>query len=51
MSEKIVVKVNGKNIPLTEFPSEFMINTIKGMLGSLKGVDEIKNFEIYFSKE
>ena len=43
------VKVNGKNIQLNEFTSEFIKNTIAGMLKSLKGVDEeIENVEITF---
>jgi len=44
--EKISIKVNGKQIPLTEFPAEFIINTITGMLKSLKGVKDIKNIQI-----
>lgn len=46
--EDIIIKVNGKQIPLTEFPSEIIKNTICGMLKTLKGVDEIKNVEIIF---
>ena len=46
--EKISVKVNGQEIPLTEFPTEIITNTICGMLKSLKDVDEIKNVEIKF---
>ena len=46
--EKISVKVNGQEIPLTEFPTELIVNSICGMLRSLKGVDEIKNVEIKF---
>ena len=46
--EKISVKVNGKEIPLTEFPAEFIVNSICGMLRSLKNVDEIKKVEIQF---
>jgi len=43
------VKVNGKNIQLNEFTSEFIKNTIKGMLKSLKGIDEeIEKVEINF---
>jgi len=45
--EKISIKVNGKQIPLTEFPSDFIRNTIIGMLKSLKGVKDIKKVEIY----
>ena len=45
---KITLKVNGKLIPLTEFPADIMINSICGMIKSLKGVDEIKKVEISF---
>ena len=47
--KEIKLKVNGKDIALTEFPKDFIINTICGMLKSLKGVDEIKDVEICFS--
>ncbi len=45
---KISIKVNGKEISLTEFPTEIITNTLCGMMKSLKGVDEIKNVEIKF---
>ena len=45
MSE-INIKVNDKNVSLSEFPAEFIINSICGMLKTLKGVDEIKEVEI-----
>jgi molybdopterin-guanine dinucleotide biosynthesis protein B len=44
----MVIKVNGEPIPLSEFPTEFIKNTVCGMLKSLKGVDEIKDVEISF---
>ena len=47
---KLKIKVNDKNIPLTEFPENFIQNTLFGMLKSLKGVDEIENFEINYRK-
>ena len=47
--DDINIKVNGKQIPLTEFPSDIIISTICGMLKALKGVDEIKDVEIRFS--
>jgi hypothetical protein len=47
---ELIIKVNGNQIPLTEFPTEFIKNTITGMLQSLKGVDEIKEVEIFFKK-
>ena len=43
---QINLKVNGKNVPLSEFPAEMMINTIHGMIKALKGVDEIETVEI-----
>jgi molybdopterin-guanine dinucleotide biosynthesis protein B len=46
--KKISIKVNGKQIPLTEFPADFITNTITGMLKSLKGVKEINKVEINF---
>ena len=46
--EEISVKVNDQEIYLTEFPTEFIKNTICGMLKSLKSVDEIKKVEIKF---
>ena len=44
--EKISIKVNGKQIHLTEFPADFIRNTITGMLKSLKGVEKISRVEI-----
>jgi len=46
--EKINIMVNGKDIVLTEFPSELIVSTICGMLKPLKGVNKIKNVEIKF---
>ena len=43
------ILVNGKNIPLTEFPKDFIKSTILGMLTPLKGVEDIKDVEIKFS--
>jgi len=48
--EKVIVKINGKQIPLTEFPSEFIKRTIIGMISPLKGVNKIKKVEIYFKQ-
>lgn len=46
--QKTIIKVNGKKIPLSEFPEEFIKNSVCGMLKTLKGVDEIKNVEMSF---
>jgi len=40
------IKVNGTQIPLTEFPEEIMTNVLCGMVRSLKGVQEIHDVEI-----
>ncbi len=44
----IQVKINGKTVQLSEFPSLFIKNTIIGMLGTLKGVDDVHTAEITF---
>jgi len=44
--QDMAIKVNGKSIALSEFPAEFIKNSICGMLRTLKGVDEIKTVEI-----
>jgi len=46
--KKVFVKINGKHVPLTEFPSDFIKRTITGMMGSLKGIDKVNKVEIYF---
>ena len=46
--KKISIKINGKQIPISEFPSDIIKNTICGMIKSLKGVNEIKTVEIRF---
>ncbi len=44
--QTITLKVNGKEVPLTQFPAEIITQTILGMLKALKGVEEIKDVEI-----
>jgi hypothetical protein len=34
------LKVDGKEIPLSEFPEEILCGTIMGALGSLRGIKE-----------
>ena len=46
--EKISIKVNGKEILLTEFPTDIIKNAIVGMLKSLKGIEKIEDVEIRF---
>jgi len=48
--EEITLKINGKDIPLTEFPKSIIISTILGMLSALKGAEEIQKVEISIKK-
>lgn len=49
MGQSIELKVNGKKIPLTEFPKDFIKNTIVGMISSLKGIEEIDEISLSIS--
>lgn len=40
---QVTIKVNGKDISLTEFPTQIITNVLLGILKSLKDVDEIKD--------
>ncbi len=40
------ITIDGKIIPLTEFPEQIITNTILAMLGSLKGVQDIRDVHI-----
>lgn len=44
--QHLMILVNGKKIPLTEFPEKIISNTIIGMLGALKGVTDINEVSI-----
>ncbi len=46
----ISVRVNGKDIYMGKFAQDVVINTIKGLLSSFKGVKEIENVEIKIKK-
>ena len=48
--QRLCIAVNGRNIPLTEFPEKIITNTIVGMLGSLKDVQNIKEFAIQLKR-
>lgn len=48
-TDKVHVRVDGKDLPLGRFPSKMIDNTMKGMISSLKGIDdidEVKKIEI-----
>jgi hypothetical protein len=44
--QHLCITVNGRNIPLTDFPEQIITNTIVGMLSSLKDVPNIKEVTI-----
>ena len=46
LPQRLSIVVDGKNIPLTEFPKQLIANTIVGMLGSLKGIQDINKVTI-----
>jgi molybdopterin-guanine dinucleotide biosynthesis protein B len=53
MNDKIELQVNGKKIPLTEFPNIFIKNTLFGMIKSLKGIksnEDIESITINYNK-
>jgi len=49
-SQRLCIAVNGRNIPLTDFPEQIITNMIVGMLGSLKDVQNIKEFTIQLKR-
>ena len=52
MTKQVELIINGKKIPLTEFPEEFIKNTVLGMVSTLKGVDEnIQTISLAISKK
>jgi len=47
----VSLKVDGKKIPLNAFIKGFLINTVKGMLMSLKGCDKPNRIEIRIEED
>ena len=47
----VKIMVNGKDVPLTEFPSAIIENTMVGMLRSLKGVGKIQDVTILMHRK
>ena len=48
---KVSIKVNGKDIYLTDFPTKIIINILLGILESLKDVEGIKDAIIELKTE
>ena len=51
MMYKVTIKVNGKDIYLTDFPTKIITNILLGILESLKEVEEIKDAVIELKTE
>jgi molybdopterin-guanine dinucleotide biosynthesis protein B len=48
--QRLCITVNGRNISLTDFPEQIITNTIIGILGSLKAVQNIKEVTIHLKR-
>jgi len=47
MGDQVEIKVNDKKIPLSAFPKDIIMHTIKGLVETLKGVDPpVKSIQI-----
>ncbi len=49
--ETLTIQINGKKIPLTEFPTTIIQSTLLGMVQSLKGVRHVETLTIQLKKE
>jgi len=47
---KVSLKVNGKKIALNPFVKDFIAATVIGMVGSLRGADNIKTLSIEITR-
>jgi hypothetical protein len=48
---EVSLRVNGKPVPLTSFVSDFVRNTVRGMLSALKGCQDARRIEIHIEDE
>ena len=49
--DKIEIEINGSPVKLTEFPAKIIMNTIIGMLKSLRDVEVVENAVIRLEKD
>ena len=49
--DKIEIQVNGSPVKLTEFPAKIIMNTLIGMLTSLRDVEKVENAVIKLEKD
>lgn len=50
-TEKVVLKVNDNEVELNPFVQEFVARTIKGMVSSLRDVEEPQTISLEISKK
>ena len=48
--KEVILRVDGKPIPMTPFVREFLTKTIRGMLSALKGCDSAKQIKIHIEE-
>lgn len=48
--QDVELKINGRKIPLNNFVKNIFKNTIKGMVFSLKGIEEIKKISLFINE-
>ena len=49
--EETTMFINGKPVPLSPFPQEFISNTLLGMVSALKGVEEPQSIDISVTRK
>ena len=49
--KRTLLYVNNNPVPLSMFPRKFITSTILSMISALKGVDKVKNAEVYLKQE
>ncbi len=50
-TEKVILKVNDSEVELNPFVQEFIARTIKGMVSSLRDVEEPRTISLEISKK
>ena len=48
---QLELKVNGRDVELNDFVQSFIVETILGMLRSLRGVDEVRSVTLTITRE
>ena len=48
---QLELEVNGRDVELNDFVQSFIVETILGMLRSLRGVDEVRSVTLTITRE